>query len=91
MSSDQAAALLTPLQQAIYLLKQTQAKLAAWETAHREPIAIIGVGCRFPGDADNPDAFWRLLCERVDAISEVPAAAGTSTSSTIPIPSLPTR
>src|SRR5215510_12437004 len=37
-----------------------------------EPIAIIGLGCRFPG-ADNPQAFWRLLRDGVDAITEVPA------------------
>ncbi|MEH1788638.1 MAG: beta-ketoacyl synthase N-terminal-like domain-containing protein [Nostoc sp.] len=38
---------------------------------NREPIAIIGIGCRFPG-ANNPEAFWQLLCNGVDAISEVP-------------------
>lgn len=37
-----------------------------------EPIAIVGMGCRFPGGAD-PDAFWRLLRDGVDAITEVPA------------------
>ncbi|HAA30904.1 MAG TPA: beta-ketoacyl synthase, partial [Cyanobacteria bacterium UBA8553] len=37
-----------------------------------EPIAIIGVGCRFPG-AKNPEAFWQLLCNGEDAITEVPA------------------
>ena len=37
----------------------------------REPIAVIGIGCRFPG-ADSPDAFWRLLRDGVDAIREVP-------------------
>lgn len=36
-----------------------------------EPIAIIGIGCRFPG-ADGPDEFWTLLSEGTDAISEVP-------------------
>jgi amino acid adenylation domain-containing protein len=36
-----------------------------------EPIAIIGVGCRFPG-ADGPAAFWRLLRDGVDAIGEIP-------------------
>jgi myxalamid-type polyketide synthase MxaE and MxaD len=40
--------------------------------ATNEPIAIIGVGCRFPG-ASNPAAFWQLLRDGVDAISEVPA------------------
>jgi len=37
-----------------------------------EPIAIIGVGCRFPG-ANDPEAFWQLLRDGVDAIREVPA------------------
>ncbi len=36
-----------------------------------DPIAIIGVGCRFPG-AENPESFWKLLREGVDAITEVP-------------------
>src|SRR5580693_5647399 len=36
-----------------------------------EPIAIIGIGCRFPG-ADGPAAFWRLLSDGVDAITETP-------------------
>ncbi|HTY32522.1 SDR family NAD(P)-dependent oxidoreductase [Mycobacterium sp.] len=36
-----------------------------------EPIAIIGIGCRFPG-ADGPAAFWRELSDGVDAISEIP-------------------
>jgi acyl transferase domain-containing protein/surfactin synthase thioesterase subunit len=36
-----------------------------------EPIAIIGLGCRFPG-ADNSEAFWQLLSHGVDAITEVP-------------------
>ncbi|MBV9709300.1 MAG: polyketide synthase, partial [Ktedonobacteraceae bacterium] len=36
-----------------------------------ESIAIIGMGCRFPG-APNPQAFWRLMCNGTDAITEVP-------------------
>jgi amino acid adenylation domain-containing protein len=35
-------------------------------------MAIVGMGCRFPG-ADSPAAFWRLLAEGVDAVREVPA------------------
>jgi len=37
----------------------------------REPIAIIGIGCRFPG-AQDAEAFWQLLRDGVDAITEVP-------------------
>ena len=38
-----------------------------------EPIAIIGIGCRFPGGANSPASFWRLLLDGVDAIQEMPA------------------
>ncbi|MEO0946631.1 MAG: MupA/Atu3671 family FMN-dependent luciferase-like monooxygenase [Cyanobacteria bacterium J06641_5] len=40
--------------------------------ATAEPIAIIGIGCRFPGGADTPEAFWQLLQDGRDAIAEVP-------------------
>src|SRR5687767_237194 len=36
-----------------------------------EPIAIVGIGCRFPG-ADRPSAFWRLLSEGGDMVRESP-------------------
>jgi len=36
-------------------------------------IAIIGLGCRYPGGADNPEAYWDLMRNGVDAITEVPA------------------
>ncbi len=38
-----------------------------------EPIAIVGMGCRFPGGADHPEAFWQLLRDEVDAVGEVPS------------------
>nr|AMK48247.1 6-methylsalicylic acid synthase [Streptomyces gandocaensis] len=38
----------------------------------REPIAVIGMGCRFAGGVDSPDAYWRLLTSGKDAIGEVP-------------------
>jgi len=62
---------LSPLQNAVYLLKQAQAKLAAYERAQAEPIAVVGMSCRFPG-AENPRQLWQLLCNGVDAIREVP-------------------
>jgi polyketide synthase PksJ len=37
-----------------------------------EPVAIIGIGCRFPG-ADNAEAFWQLLRRGVDAVTEYPS------------------
>ncbi len=41
------------------------------EQSLEEEIAIIGLGCRFPG-AENPREFWDILVKGVDAISEVP-------------------
>jgi len=38
----------------------------------REPLAIVGLGCRFPGGVDSPQRFWRLLRDGVDPIEEVP-------------------
>jgi len=38
----------------------------------REPIAIIGIGCRFPGGVDGPAAFWQLLSKGVDAVTTIP-------------------
>ena len=37
-----------------------------------EPIAIVGMGCRFPGGAHDPKTFWCNLSEGRDAIGEVP-------------------
>jgi acyl transferase domain-containing protein len=64
---------LSPTKRALLALKQMQAKLEKLERAKNEPIAIIGMGCRFPGGADNPEAFWQLLRDGVDAIAEVPS------------------
>ncbi|HUU34591.1 MAG TPA: type I polyketide synthase, partial [Vicinamibacterales bacterium] len=39
-----------------------------------DPIAIIGIGCRFPGGADHPQAFWQLLADGFNAVTEAPAS-----------------
>lgn len=41
--------------------------------ATAQPVAVIGIGCRFPGGVDSPESFWRLLTEGRDAVTEVPA------------------
>ena len=43
--------------------------LRADESDH---VAIVGIGCRFPGGADGPLEFWRLLEQGFDAIAEPP-------------------
>ena len=63
---------LSPLKRAFLALEAAETKLAAVERAAQEPIAIVGIGCRFPGRADSPEAFWRNLRTGSDAIAEVP-------------------
>ena len=63
---------LTPLQRAVVALKETQARLDALERKRAEPIAIVGMACRFPGGVVDPQSYWRLLCDGVDAIRETP-------------------
>jgi acyl transferase domain-containing protein len=43
------------------------------ELGFREPIAIVGIGCRFPGNARDAESFWNLIASGTSAITEVPA------------------
>lgn len=38
----------------------------------RSSLAIVGIACRFPGEADSPDAFWKMLSQGGDGLSDVP-------------------
>ena len=57
--------------QALGALRRMRDKLDTIEQARHEPMAIVGMACRFPG-ADDTDAFWDLLCRGGDAIVAVP-------------------
>lgn len=69
---DRAANRRDLLRESLGAIDRLQAKLDASERARREPIAIVGLGCRYPG-APDPDAYWALLRDGRDAVSEVPA------------------
>ena len=53
-------------------MQRLQIELEALKRERTEPIALIGMSCRFPGGANNPEAFWQLLVEGRDAVTEVP-------------------
>ncbi len=63
---------LSPVKRAIVELRQLRARLKEAERIRDEPIAIIGMGCRFPGGANNPESLWRMLRNATDCIREVP-------------------
>jgi len=59
------------MREALTRIEELQARLRAAEAPHRDAVAIVGIGCRFPGAADV-DAYWRLLHDGVDAVTEIP-------------------
>ncbi|WP_255956153.1 type I polyketide synthase, partial [Streptomyces odontomachi] len=48
----------------------------ATATGGDDPIAIVGVGCRFPGDVTSPEGLWQLVADGVDAIGGLPLNRG---------------
>lgn len=69
---DDAAQAQTPLQRAVAALAKMKARLDVLERAATEPIAVIGMGCRFPAGGDGPAAFWDALARGADGVHEIP-------------------
>ncbi|MFI6093898.1 beta-ketoacyl synthase N-terminal-like domain-containing protein, partial [Streptomyces sp. NPDC051218] len=60
-------------------LHQTRERLREVEGRRQEPVAIVGMGCRFPGGVSSPGEFWKLLEEGGDAVGVFPADRGWAT------------
>ncbi|MCA0456391.1 MAG: polyketide synthase dehydratase domain-containing protein [Chloroflexi bacterium] len=58
----------------LLLAMELQSKVEDLERAKSEPIAIVGMGMRFPGGVNSQEAFWELLRSGTDAITEIPAS-----------------
>src|SRR5262245_24351974 len=63
---------LSPLQRATLAVRTLRLKLDRVERERTEPLAIVGIGCRFPGGADGPDRFWSFLRAGGDGVAEWP-------------------
>jgi acyl transferase domain-containing protein/acyl carrier protein len=62
----------SPDQQVLLALREARTRLEAYQKSRDEPIAVVGIGCRFPGTA-TPEEFWALLRDGVDMIGDMPA------------------
>ena len=71
------------------LAAELNERLETLEAERTEPIAIVGMGCRYPGGVNDAESFWKLLSEGVDAIREVPSDRWNADAFYDPNPDVP--
>lgn len=69
---------LSAVKQALLALQAAQKKIDSLEKQKSEPIAIVGMACRFPGNIQSPDDFWNLLISGKETVTEIPESRWNS-------------
>nr|WP_328707625.1 type I polyketide synthase [Streptomyces mesophilus] len=64
------------LRRAVGDARELRERVRELEEGAREPIAVVGVGCRFPGGVSSPEELWSLVSGEVDAMGDFPTDRG---------------
>ncbi|CCG40385.1 type I polyketide synthase [Magnetospirillum molischianum] len=77
------------LKKTFIALKKTQNQLREIEAARSEPIAVVGMACRLPGGANDPEALWQMLRRGDNTSAPIPAERWDSEAFYHPSPDAP--
>jgi acyl transferase domain-containing protein len=89
--SDQNPVYRDRLQRALTAIDALAHRLEQAEADRREPIAVIGMGCRFPGGVQTPESFWHFLSQKKDAVGRIPPGRWDADTWYDPNPDAPGR
>ena len=74
MTSQNPIEQLSPAKRAVYEIRQLRSRVVELERLRSEPVAIVGMGLRFPGNASTPEEFWKVLTSGADTVAEIPSS-----------------
>jgi acyl transferase domain-containing protein/surfactin synthase thioesterase subunit len=60
------------LKQSLFTIQKLRKQLEDAQKTNKEPIAVIGMACRFPGGCDSPEEYWELLKAGKETIIDIP-------------------
>ena len=72
MKAESAKSILSRTQKNLELLQKRLEDNEFSERSSNEPVAIVGIGCRYPGGVRDPDSFWDVISKGIDTITDIP-------------------